>query len=116
MLFLLITQAVFMTGNSVLYLCTLHTPGMSVSPNYSPSSPLSALRSSLFRSLPSVPTERPTFLREYGNGMYGVTAYYLAKSTADIPFHIVFPVIGTTITYWMVRTHPAPPLTDCQDR
>ena len=36
--------------------------------------------------------------------MYGVTAYYLAKSTADIPFHIVFPVIGTTITYWMVPT------------
>jgi hypothetical protein len=35
--------------------------------------------------------------------MYGVTAYYLAKSTADIPFHIVFPVIGTTITYWMVH-------------
>ncbi|NEJ84266.1 ABC transporter permease, partial [Rhizobium leguminosarum] len=73
----------------------------------SPSSSLFALFAlcpSLFdHCFATVPTERPTFLREYGNGMYGVTAYYLAKSTADIPFHIVFPVIGTTITYWMVH-------------
>jgi hypothetical protein len=60
----------------------------------------SVRRSSLFALSPDRAADIPA--REYGNGMYGVTAYYLAKSTADIPFHIVFPVISTTITYWMV--------------
>jgi hypothetical protein len=34
--------------------------------------------------------------------MYSVTAYYLAKSTADLPFQIIYPCIVTTIIYWMV--------------
>ncbi len=40
-------------------------------------------------------------MREYYNGLYGVAAYYLAKSTADVPFHIAYPILYTTIIYWM---------------
>jgi len=48
------------------------------------------------------PLERPNFLREYANGMYNVLIYYLAKSTADLPFNIIFPTIFATISYWMI--------------
>jgi hypothetical protein len=93
-LYLLITQAMFMTGNAVLYLCTF--------PNRM--APFYLLKNLIYILYTPVPTERPTFLREYANGMYGVTAYYLAKSTADLPFQIIYPCIVTTIIYWMVRS------------
>ncbi|KAL6044325.1 putative ATP-dependent permease ADP1 [Balamuthia mandrillaris] len=48
------------------------------------------------------PLERPTFLREYNNGMYSVLPYYLAKSLADLPFNIVNPIVFGSIVYWMV--------------
>lgn len=53
-----------------------------------------------------VPQERASFLREYGNGSFGVGPYYWGKSFADLPFNIFFPVLFTTITYWMVGLRP----------
>ena len=34
--------------------------------------------------------------------MYSVFSYYLAKTTADLPFNIFFPILFSTIGYWMI--------------
>mmetsp|Transcript_42615 Transcript_42615/g.56252 ORF Transcript_42615/g.56252 Transcript_42615/m.56252 type:complete len:110 (-) Transcript_42615:406-735(-) len=45
-------------------------------------------------------TERPVFLREQANKMYGVLPYYLAKILSDLPSFIVPPTLFTIITFF----------------
>jgi len=44
--------------------------------------------------------ERPVFLREQANKMYGVFSYFVAKVTMDTPVLIIAPLIFSMITYW----------------
>ena len=46
--------------------------------------------------------ERPIFLREQANMMYGILPYYLTKLMIDIPLLIVTPLIIMAITYYPV--------------
>eukprot|EP01087_Luapelamoeba_hula_P000440 TRINITY_DN1032_c0_g1_i1.p1 TRINITY_DN1032_c0_g1~~TRINITY_DN1032_c0_g1_i1.p1 ORF type:complete len:776 (-),score=126.55 TRINITY_DN1032_c0_g1_i1:171-2498(-) len=48
------------------------------------------------------PVSRTVYIREHGSGAFGTLAYYLAKSVADLPYGIVFPIISSLIMYWMV--------------
>ncbi|KAG2499376.1 hypothetical protein HYH03_002951 [Edaphochlamys debaryana] len=46
--------------------------------------------------------EKVVFQREYGNGMYGLPAYFLSRWLVEAPLHIILPVMSACIVYWMI--------------
>lgn len=50
--------------------------------------------------------EKKVFLRERGSKTYQVLPYYLAKTTAELPFQILFPSLAVFIVYWMANLNP----------
>ena len=48
------------------------------------------------------PEERPCFLREVNNNMYGPSPYFWAKITSELPFSLMQPVIFGSIVYFVI--------------
>lgn len=48
------------------------------------------------------PDERPVFLREVGNNMYSVSAYFFSKVIAELPASIITPILYGTIVHYSV--------------
>ncbi|PNH12086.1 ABC transporter G family member 1, partial [Tetrabaena socialis] len=46
--------------------------------------------------------EKVVFQREYGNGMYGLPAYFISRWAVELPFQVVMPVMSAVICYWMI--------------
>ena len=44
------------------------------------------------------PLERPVFIREYANGVYGVSSYFLSKMLAEVPVYLC----QTCLIYFVV--------------
>ncbi|CAD5234204.1 unnamed protein product [Bursaphelenchus xylophilus] len=54
-----------------------------------------------FAALGMICAEYPIFLREHLSGTYRVSSYFLAKNVAELVQYIVYPVVFSSITYWM---------------
>lgn len=50
----------------------------------------------------SFPAERVLTLRERAAGMYYVSAYFLAKTTAEALVYIISPLLFSVVAYWMI--------------
>ncbi|CAM9300215.1 unnamed protein product [Chrysoparadoxa australica] len=48
------------------------------------------------------PLEMPILLRDHESNTYGVGAYFLSRTMAEIPIQLIFPALHATIVYWMV--------------
>lgn len=48
------------------------------------------------------PAEREVFLREYTSNMYGLPAYYLGRSSIDLPSAIIGPTFTASVCYFIV--------------
>jgi len=48
------------------------------------------------------PAERAVFLREYSANMYSVSSYFFGRSSTELPFVIFFPVLLTSISYYII--------------
>lgn len=45
------------------------------------------------------PEEKPVFMREVNNKMYGVGAYFVAKLLSEIPSSIISPLLNSAVIY-----------------
>ncbi|CAG0879460.1 unnamed protein product, partial [Darwinula stevensoni] len=46
--------------------------------------------------------ELPVFLREHQSGLYRTDVYFISKFIAEFPFSSIFPIIATSIAYFMI--------------
>jgi ABC-type multidrug transport system permease subunit len=56
---------------------------------------------SMFTALTAFPTEREVILKERASGSYHLSAYFMAKTTADAPVRLILPFLYMTVSFWM---------------
>ena len=61
---------------------------------------INTFMANLFNTILVFQSERAVFLREQANQMYGVFAYFMAKTVMDMPVIIVAPLMCTIIFYF----------------
>ena len=51
----------------------------------------------------TLPVERPQFLKDYKEGLYGVTSYFLSKMVSEFPAQVISVFLFTIIEYFAVN-------------
>mmetsp|Transcript_31992 Transcript_31992/g.44608 ORF Transcript_31992/g.44608 Transcript_31992/m.44608 type:complete len:659 (+) Transcript_31992:118-2094(+) len=62
----------------------------------------------MFTSVTTFPSERAVLLRERAQGSYRLSAYYIAKVTAEMPLNWISPSMFIVMTYWMTGLNDDP--------
>jgi ABC-type multidrug transport system ATPase subunit/ABC-type multidrug transport system permease subunit len=57
---------------------------------------------SMFNALLAFPSERTIILKERASASYRLSAYFLAKTTAEAPTRFILPLLYMVIAYWML--------------
>jgi ABC-type multidrug transport system permease subunit len=60
----------------------------------------------MFTSLMAFPMERDVILKERSSGAYHLSAYFMAKTTSEMPMRMALPSIYMTISFWMAGISP----------
>jgi ABC-type multidrug transport system permease subunit len=55
----------------------------------------------MFTALTAFPSEREVVLKERASGSYHLSAYFMAKTTADAPVRLILPFLYVVVSYWM---------------
>jgi len=55
----------------------------------------------MFQSYLTFPTERNVVLKERASGSYRLSAYFMGKTTSEMPARLVLPMIYMIISFWM---------------
>ena len=55
----------------------------------------------MFQSYLAFPTERAVILKERASGAYQLSAYFMGKTTSEMPARLVLPMIYMVISFWM---------------
>jgi ABC-type multidrug transport system ATPase subunit/ABC-type multidrug transport system permease subunit len=55
----------------------------------------------MFQSILIFPSERAVILKERSSGSYQLSAYFMAKTTSEMPARLVLPLIYMIISFWM---------------
>jgi len=55
----------------------------------------------MFTSLMAFPQERNVILKERSSGSYHLSAYFMAKTTSEMPTRLILPLIYMTVSFWM---------------
>ena len=55
----------------------------------------------MFQSFMTFPTERTVVLKERASGSYQLSAYFMGKTTSEMPARLVLPMIYMIISFWM---------------
>ncbi|KAK9881150.1 hypothetical protein WA026_014500 [Henosepilachna vigintioctopunctata] len=61
---------------------------------------------SIFAVINSFCSELQLFMKEHKDGMYRTDVYYLSKIICDLPLSLFFPVLYTSICYYLVGLNP----------
>jgi len=57
----------------------------------------------MFTALASFPEERIVIQKERSSGSYHLSAYFMAKTTSDMPVRVLLPLTYMVISYWMAN-------------
>lgn len=68
---------------------------------------INAVMISLMNGVATFPPERAVFLMEQANDSYNAFIYFLAKTIAEFPFQLLFPLLFSVIVYWMLGLYPS---------
>jgi len=55
----------------------------------------------MFQSFLTFPTERAVILKERASGSYQLSAYFMGKTTSEMPARLVLPMLYMIISFWM---------------